>query len=90
MKKLLLVKVFLLIFFVSFCFVSLPNPVGAQEKVITLNFANFFPAPHKNSKIIEEWIKEIEQKTNGKVKISYFPGGTLAPPASCQPNPILG
>lgn len=90
MKKLLLVKVFLLIFFVSFCFVSLPNPVGAQEKVITLNFANFFPAPHKNSKIIEEWIKEIEQKTNGKVKISYFPGGTLAPPAQIYDAVVKG
>ncbi|HBE44683.1 MAG TPA: C4-dicarboxylate ABC transporter substrate-binding protein [Deltaproteobacteria bacterium] len=90
MKKLFLVKVFLFIFFVSFCFVSLPNPVGAQEKVITLNFSNFFPAPHKNSKLIEAWIKEIEQKTNGKVKISYFPGGTLTPAPQIYDGVVKG
>ncbi|MBC7337969.1 MAG: hypothetical protein H5U01_17080, partial [Clostridia bacterium] len=49
----------------------------ASEKVITLSYANFFPPSHIQSILAEEWIKEIQKKTNGKVEISYFPGGSL-------------
>jgi len=49
----------------------------ASEKVIKLSYANFFPPSHIQSILAEEWIKEIQKKTNGKVEISYFPGGSL-------------
>lgn len=90
MKKLFLVKLFLFIFLASIFSISLPGPSGAQEKVINLNFSNFFPASHKNSKLIEEWIKEIETKTKGKVKITYFPGGTLTPAPQIYDGVVKG
>lgn len=80
MKKYLGVKLFLLFFFVSICFIALPNMAAAQKE-IKLNYANFFPAPHKNSILADQWAKEIEKRTNGKVKITYFPGNTLTPAA---------
>jgi TRAP-type C4-dicarboxylate transport system substrate-binding protein len=49
----------------------------AQEKVITLKFANYFPTPAKQSKICEEFIAEVERRTRGRVKIQYFAGGSL-------------
>lgn len=49
----------------------------AAEKVIKLKFANFFPPPAKHSKISKEFIDDLEMRTNGRVKVQYFPGGSL-------------
>jgi TRAP-type C4-dicarboxylate transport system substrate-binding protein len=56
-------------------------PVQAQEKVVSLKFANFFPPDNKISVAMDQWCKEIEKRTNGTVKITQFAGGTLTPPA---------
>jgi TRAP-type transport system periplasmic protein len=60
------------------------------QKVVSLNYSNFFPAPHKNSQLAEQWCKEVEKRTGGKVKISYFPGGTLTPAAQTYDNVVKG
>ena len=44
---------------------------------VTLSYANFFPPTHIQSKLAEQWCKEVETRTNGAVKINYYPGGTL-------------
>jgi len=44
---------------------------------IELTYANFFPPAHIQAKLGDAWAKEIEKRTNGKVKITYFPGGAL-------------
>ncbi|OPY66554.1 MAG: Lactate-binding periplasmic protein precursor [Syntrophorhabdaceae bacterium PtaU1.Bin034] len=49
----------------------------SQSKVIELTYAQFQPATHFNTKLSESYAKEIEKRTNGKVKITVFPGGTL-------------
>ena len=84
------VKLFLLFFILSICLISMPDLAGAQQKVITLNFSNFFPAPHKNSILADAWCKEVEKRANGKVKITYFPGGTLTPAAQTYDNVVKG
>jgi TRAP-type C4-dicarboxylate transport system substrate-binding protein len=52
------------------------SPAVADETV-TLRYSNFFPATHVQSKLGESWAKEVEKRTNGKVKIEYYPGQTL-------------
>jgi len=46
--------------------------------VYTLTYNNFFPATSLNSVLAEQWIQEIEERANGKVDITYYPGGQLA------------
>ncbi len=79
----------LFIFFVSLFYVSFPAASLAAD-VIKLNYSNFFPAPHKNSLLSESWCKEVEKRTNGKVAISYFPGGTLTPAAQTYDGVVKG
>ena len=49
----------------------------AASKVIRLKFANYFPPMAAQSKICEDFISVLEKRTNGQVKTSYFPGGSL-------------
>ncbi|MDD4101341.1 MAG: TRAP transporter substrate-binding protein [Kiritimatiellae bacterium] len=45
--------------------------------VVTLNYANFPPASTFPCVQMERWREEVEQRTDGKIKINTFPGGTL-------------
>lgn len=71
MKRLLLVGLVLGLI------VGTVSPLFSAEGVIKLSYANFFPSSHVQSLLAESWIKEIGKKTNGKVEIAYFPGGSL-------------
>src|SRR5512136_2945304 len=53
------------------------------EKPIELTYSIFFPATHKNTLLAQEWAKEIETRTGGKLKITVFPGGTLTKADVC-------
>jgi len=81
MNKAFLSKYFLVAFFVFFIFgLSIVYPTnGFTQNAIKLNYANFFPPTHKNSICVEEWIKEIEKRTKGAIKIHYYPANTLVP-----------
>jgi TRAP-type C4-dicarboxylate transport system substrate-binding protein len=57
------------------CFLARPGM--AAESVIRLKYANFSPPTHGLSILSEQWCKELEKRTNGRVKTAYFPAGTL-------------
>ncbi len=65
-------------------------PAIAADKPIELTFSNFFPAPHNNSVLAEEWSKTVTEKTGGKVKITLFHGGTLSPAAQTYDGVVKG
>ena len=50
---------------------------SAQAKTIRLTYSNFFPPAHIQSTLAEAWCKEVNKRTNGRVQIDYFAGGTL-------------
>ena len=58
-----------------FCFCAFFT-VNAIAKT-QLTYSNFFPPTHIQSQLAEEWIKEVESRTNGEIAINYFPAGTL-------------
>jgi TRAP-type C4-dicarboxylate transport system substrate-binding protein len=44
---------------------------------VNLKVANYFPPPTLQSKVLEEFCRELEQRTGGEVKVDYFTGGSL-------------
>jgi len=60
------------------------------EKPLELSYSNFFPATHGNSLAAESWIAEIEKRAEGRVKITYYPGGTLTPAPQIYDGVVQG
>ncbi|MEJ5376894.1 MAG: TRAP transporter substrate-binding protein [bacterium] len=67
-----------------------PADLWAQAKPIELTYSIFFPAPHKNTVLATQWAEEINKRTNGRVKITMFPGGTLTPADKCYDGVVKG
>ncbi len=74
---------------VALLFVS-STGLYAQETTVKLRYSNFFPPVHAISKLAEEWCKEIDKRTNARVKITYFPGATLTPPMQTYDSTVKG
>jgi TRAP-type C4-dicarboxylate transport system substrate-binding protein len=62
----------------------------AEAGPIKLTYSNFFPPTHIQSKLAEAWCHEVEKRTNGKVKVEYYPGGTLTKAAQCYDGVVQG
>jgi len=63
---------------------------GAADKVLKLKYGNLYPPMHPFSKMTEEWMKDIEKATQGRVTFSYYPGNTLAPPMQAYDAVVKG
>lgn len=48
-----------------------------QAAPIQLNYATHMPAQHRQTVAVADFIKEIEKRTQGQVKMQLFPGGSL-------------
>jgi TRAP-type C4-dicarboxylate transport system substrate-binding protein len=62
---------------------------GTPEK-IELTYNNFFPPTHYHSILAEEFCKEIGKRTNGRVEITYYAAGGLAPAAETYDAVVEG
>jgi len=89
MKKRYLVCSALVAAFIGILLFGPTHEVQAADP-IKLNYSIFFPAPHKNTVLATEWAQEIEKRTNGAVKITMFPGGTLTPADKCYDGVVKG
>ncbi len=57
---------------------------------IELSYSIFFPATHGQCVAGMAWAEEVEKKTDGKVKINVFPGGTLTKADQCYDGVVNG
>jgi len=84
-----LILIFIAITFLFSLNLSIPKNAHSQA-TITLKYANFPPAPTFPCVQMERWAKEVEKRTNGKVKVQTFPGGTLLPAKNIFDGVISG
>ena len=74
----------------AFLAVALLAPVSVQAASIKLSYANFPPAPTFPCVQMERWKTEVEKRTNGKVAIDTYPGGTLLGAKNMMDGVIAG
>ena len=56
----------------------LPAAAGAQDKPIELKFSSWVSAVHgHHTGVMVPWVKMVEEKSGGRLKITIFPGSTL-------------
>ncbi len=76
-KKFLLIFAALAMMLSVSIFLPTFNPPAYAAKVIRLKVAHYFPPPANQSKLMHAFCKELEKRTNGRVKVDYFAGGSL-------------
>jgi TRAP-type C4-dicarboxylate transport system substrate-binding protein len=77
----------LLVIFAGF---ALFFPLQVHAKTFKLNYSIFFPAAHGQCQAGMSWAAEVEKRTDGRVKINIFPGGTLTKADQCYEGVVSG
>jgi TRAP-type C4-dicarboxylate transport system substrate-binding protein len=72
----------------AFLLTGFPFKVYGEE--IKLRYSLIWPAVHPIAKLAEEWARDVEKATQGRIKISMFPGNTLTPPMQAYDNTAKG
>ena len=78
-----------LLFFTALL-VAAPATNSAEAAPVTLSYANFPPPTTFPCVQMERWKKEVEKRTNGKVKINTYPSSTLLGPKNMMDGVIAG
>jgi TRAP-type C4-dicarboxylate transport system substrate-binding protein len=88
MKKNGLVPVFVASI-VLLCF-FMAGPLFAQEKAMKLRLSTMWPPTHPHSKLFDQWGKDVEKATQGRVTVTLFAASTLSPPMQVYDNTVKG
>lgn len=75
---------------VVFAIFVFASTASSKDKPIELSYSSFFPAQYGMGKAAEEWSREVEKRTQGKVKITMYHGGTLTSARDCYEGVVMG
>lgn len=72
-------------------FLCIPaGPGVVQAQTVNLTYSIFFPPTHDQCKAAVDWAQEVEKRTDGRVRITLFPGGTLTAANQCYDGVVNG
>lgn len=78
------------LFLFAAALVTAPLIDTADAGPVTLSYANFPPPTTFPCVQMERWKKEVEKRTDGKVKVNTYPSGTLLGPKNMMDGVIAG
>ena len=73
-----------------FAFVLVPLGVQAQEKAMKLRLSVMWPPQHPWTKTFDQWGKDVEKATAGRITVTVFAANTLSPPMQVYDNTVKG
>jgi len=62
----------------------------AKPETIELSYSIFFPPSHIQCKTAVAWVEEIAKRTDGRVKVTTFPAGSLTKAPACYEGVVNG
>ncbi|MCX8021347.1 MAG: TRAP transporter substrate-binding protein [Syntrophorhabdaceae bacterium] len=62
----------------------------AQEKTMKLRLSVMWPPQHPHTKLFDQWGKDVEKATGGRVSVTVFASNTLSPPMQVYDNTVKG
>jgi TRAP-type C4-dicarboxylate transport system substrate-binding protein len=65
-------------------------PAQAQEKVMKLRLSSIWPPQHPMTKLFDQWGKDVEKATAGRITVTVFASNTLSPPMQVYDNTAKG
>lgn len=71
-----------------FC-VSSATMAHAQQ-ALKLKLSTMWPPTHPHSKLFDQWGKDVEKATQGRVQVTLFAASTLSPPMQVYDNTVKG
>jgi TRAP-type transport system periplasmic protein len=67
------------------------NPGGGRSsETVKLSYSIFFPPTHVQYLAAEEWAREIERRSEGRVEIVLYPAGSLTKADQCYEGVVKG
>jgi TRAP-type C4-dicarboxylate transport system substrate-binding protein len=86
-------KIFMAVLVAVFCvgLMGAVLPLGkAYAQEVRLRVATYFPPPSMQARILEEFCRELESRTGGRVKVDFFAGGSLVTPVATFDSLVSG
>ncbi|MGD0234987.1 MAG: TRAP transporter substrate-binding protein [Syntrophorhabdales bacterium] len=68
---------FVVMITVLFSLIGITSNQAQSQAPIKLRFSNFLPVTYSSTPVVGQFCEEIKKRTNGRVEITYYPGGTL-------------
>ncbi len=62
----------------------------AYSQAVKLRVATYFPPPSSQAKLLEEFCRELENRSKGQVKVDFFAGGSLVSPVATFDSLVSG
>ena len=90
MKKRFCFTALSLVFLAAFLFLMTTPATKAEAQTFNFTYSTFFPPTHIQTKVPEAWVAEIEKRSNGKIKIKIFTGGSLTPAPQIYDGVVKG
>lgn len=67
-----------------------PSSVRAEEKAMKLRLSSIWPPQHPFTKLFDQWGKDVEKATAGRITVTVFASNTLSPPMQVYDNTVKG
>lgn len=75
---------------VVFAMCLLAPSAHAQQKAMKLRLSVMWPPQHAITKLLDQWGKDVEKATGGRVTVTVFASNTLSPPMQVYDNTARG
>ena len=68
----------------------IPICAQAQQKAAKLRLSTMWPPQHPFTKLFDQWGKDVEKATEGRITVTVFAASTLSPPMQVYDNTVRG